>query len=59
MTLGDKAVGALRKHPMVLAIVIINALFLGYVVREVGASGARKDALIAELSRDCGRSPAK
>jgi hypothetical protein len=43
----------LRDHPLVLALVIINVVFLGAVVREVSASGARKDALIAELAREC------
>jgi hypothetical protein len=51
--LGDKIIGGLKGNPVVLAVVIINVLFLGYVVREVSASGARRDALIAELARDC------
>jgi hypothetical protein len=53
--LGDRLIDSLRSNPMVLAVVIVNVLFLGYIVREVGASGARKDTLIAELARDCAR----
>jgi hypothetical protein len=39
-------------------LLIINLLFLSYVVREVAASGARRDALIAELARECVEHPA-
>ena len=54
--LGDKLIDSLRSNPMVLAVVIINVLFLSWIVREVAASGARKDTLIAELARDCSAS---
>lgn len=57
MMIGDKIIAALKGHPWALALVIINALFLSYVVHEVAASGARRDAMIAELARDCGRAP--
>jgi len=50
-------IAALKSHPVVLALVVINVLFLSYVVREVAASGDRRDKLIAELARDCGRAP--
>jgi hypothetical protein len=53
--LGDKLLGNLKQNPLVLAVVIINVLFLGYVVREAGSSAERKDALIAELARDCSK----
>lgn len=55
--IGDKVLDALKANPIVLGAVVINVLFLGYVVHEVGASASRKDALIAELTRDCGRAP--
>jgi hypothetical protein len=55
--IGDNIIDVLKAHPFVLALVIVNALFLGYVVREVSASGERRDQLIAELARDCGRGP--
>ena len=53
--LGDKLLSNLRQNPLVLAVVIVNVLFLGYVVREAGSSAERKDALIADLARDCSR----
>ena len=55
--IGDNIIDTLKKHPWVLAIVVVNALFLSYIVHEVAASGERRDQLIAELARDCGRSP--
>jgi hypothetical protein len=57
MIIGDKIIDALRANPAVLGLVVINVLFLGYVIHEVGASASRKDALIAELTRECGRAP--
>lgn len=53
--IGDRIFEALKAHPFALALVIINALFLSYVVHEVSASGARRDAMITELARDCAR----
>ena len=53
MMVGDHIFEALKAHPYALALVVVNVMFLGYVVHEVSASGARRDALIAELSRDC------
>jgi hypothetical protein len=55
--IGDTIIDALKRHPWALALVVINGLFLSYVVHEVSASGARRDALIAELARECGRAP--
>jgi hypothetical protein len=57
--LGDKILGNLRQNPLVLAVVLINVLFLGYVVREAGSSAERKDILIAELARDCASLPSR
>jgi hypothetical protein len=57
MMIGDKIIEVLKRNPLVFAIVVINVLFLSYVVHEVSASGARRDQLIAELARDCGRAP--
>ena len=51
--LGDRVFATLREHPWILAIVVINVLFLGYIVHEVAATGERRDALIAELTRKC------
>jgi hypothetical protein len=55
--IGDNIIDALKKHPWVLAIVVVNALFLSYIVHEVAASGERRDQLIAELARECVRAP--
>ena len=57
--LGDKIIGSLKTNPLPVSLVIINLVFLGYCVREIGASGARRDALIAELARDCAMAPAR
>jgi hypothetical protein len=51
--IADKIFNHLRQHPWILAAVIINVLFLSYVVHEVAASGERRDQLIAELARNC------
>jgi len=51
--LGDKIFTTLKEHPWILAVVVINVLFLGYIVHEVAATGERRDALIAELARKC------
>jgi hypothetical protein len=48
----------LRQHPLILGIVLVNVLFLWMVIREVGESGKRRDAIIAELTRDCAINPA-
>jgi len=53
--IGDNIIDALRAHPWALALVVVNVLFLSYIVHEVAASGERRDQLIAELARDCGR----
>ena len=55
--IGDNIINALRAHPWALALVVVNVLFLSYIVHEVAASGERRDQLIAELARDCGRAP--
>jgi len=55
--IGDDLIAALKRHPLVLAAVVVNVLFLSYIVHEVAASGERRDQLIAELARDCGRAP--
>jgi hypothetical protein len=55
--IGDKIIDSLRAHPWALALVVVNVLFLSYIVHEVAASGERRDQLIAELARDCGRAP--
>ena len=54
---GDNIINALRAHPWALALVVVNVLFLSYIVHEVAASGERRDQLIAELARECGRTP--
>ena len=51
--LGDKIFESLREHPWILAGVVVNVLFLGYVVHEAGESNVRRDNLIAELARNC------
>ena len=51
--IGDRIFSNLRDHPWVLAIVVVNVLFLGYVIHEAGESNVRRDNLIAELSRKC------
>jgi hypothetical protein len=54
MTLiADKIFHHLREHPWILAVVIVNVLFLGYVVHVVAETGERRDQLIAELARNC------
>lgn len=53
--IGDTIIDGLKANPWVLGLVVVNVLFLGYVVHEVGESASRKDALIADLTRDCGR----
>jgi hypothetical protein len=55
--IGDNIINALRAHPWALALVVVNVLFLSYIVHEVAASGERRDQLIAELARECGRTP--
>ena len=55
--LGDRIFSSLRDHPWILAGVVVNVLFLGYVVHEAVESNVRRDNLIAELARDCGRVP--
>ena len=54
--ISDTIIDGLKSNPWVLALVVMNVLFLGYIVHEVGESGARKDSLITELARDCARS---
>ena len=51
--LGDRLFHALREHPWILAGVVLNMLFVGYVIHEVSAAGERRDTLIAELARNC------
>ena len=55
--IGDDLIAALKRHPLVLALVVVNVLFLSYIVHEVAASGERRDQLIAELARECVRAP--
>jgi hypothetical protein len=55
--IGDNIIDALRAHPWALALVVVNVLFLSYIVHEVAASGERRDQLIAELARECVRAP--
>jgi hypothetical protein len=55
--IGDDLIAALKRHPLVLAAVVVNVLFLSYIVHEVAASGERRDQLIAELARECVRAP--
>jgi hypothetical protein len=43
----------LRDQPLTIALVIINLLFLGYVVQQVASAGQRRDQLISELAREC------
>jgi hypothetical protein len=53
-------VDGLKHQPLALALVIINALFLGsvgYVLHRVGeinsAAAIRRDELLADLARNC------
>jgi hypothetical protein len=46
----------LRANPLALALVIINLLFAGVVVyslREISASGERRDALMTQAIERC------
>lgn len=51
--LADKLFHQLREHPWILAAIIVNVLFLGYVIHIVAATGAARDQLISELARKC------
>jgi hypothetical protein len=51
--IGDRIIDSLKRNPWALGLVVINVLFLSYVVHEVAASGDRRDRLIAELARNC------
>ncbi|WP_323984489.1 hypothetical protein [Bradyrhizobium japonicum] len=56
LDLGRKVVGALRDHPLALALVVINLLFLtgfGFMLREIARAVARKDALLADIASHC------
>ena len=55
--IGDNIIDSLKAHPWALALVVVNVLFLSYIVHEVAASGERRDQLIADLARDCSRAP--
>lgn len=57
---GGKVAGivveALKAQPLILALVVVNVLFLiggAYGLREISVSVARKDQLLAELAKDC------
>ncbi|WP_139486461.1 hypothetical protein [Bradyrhizobium ivorense] len=53
--IGD-IVDSLRGQPMVLAVVVINLLFLigfAFLLREISQAVERKDALLAEIASHC------
>jgi hypothetical protein len=56
-SIGTTLVRDLKTHPLTLALVIVNLLFLTYMVREISASSLRKDTLISTLMRDCAMPP--
>ena len=53
---------SLKRHPLALALVVINALFVvasAYAFKEISASAARRDQFIADLIADDCKRPAK
>jgi hypothetical protein len=54
-----RAIGdALKGQPVILALVLLNAIFLiafALLLREVGQNIARRDAAIAELIKGCNK----
>jgi hypothetical protein len=64
MMLGKVATGiinGLKAQPLVLALVVVNVLFLigcAYGLREISASAARRDTMLAdEIAKDCTAAP--
>ena len=59
--IASNVVSNLRDHPLVLALVVINVLFLigcAYGLREISASAARRDTMLAdEIAKDCAAAP--
>ena len=54
-------VNGLKSHPLVLAIVVINVLFIGaaaYTLSSLAQAGARRDELIRDLATQCEIRPA-
>ena len=50
----------LKGHPLVLAVVVINVLFIvsaGWTLRSIAQSAERRDALLAQLVKDCNVAP--
>ena len=53
-------VHGLRDHPFTLAIVVINVLFIvsaAWTLRSIAQAGERRDALIAQLVKECNVAP--
>lgn len=51
---------SLKDHPLTLAIVIINVLFIAsaaWTLRSIAQAGERRDALIAQLVKECNVAP--
>ena len=47
---------SLKDHPFALAIVVINVLFIlsaAWTLRSIAQAGERRDALIAQLVKEC------
>ena len=60
MNVGERiaaqTIDALKLHPLALALVVVNVLFIagaGYGLHEIAASAARRDAMLAQLAKDC------
>jgi hypothetical protein len=54
--LANNLIDALKAQPLVLAVIVINVLFLVggvYVLHDRATSNERKDALIATLTERC------
>jgi high-affinity nickel permease len=54
--IANNVVETLKSQPALLALIVTNIVLLvgfAYILQQISASSARKDNLIAELSRQC------